>query len=150
LHGSRFQRAVTERSLRYAVQAGLGDGSQRVMPFWFAWLQLATVRTAPTGTTSSATLFISSNMSNMDRRAGHIGRMLDASSPGLMTESSVALPPPAFEVCMDHFIHEQNLAHYRKVLSETTDPTKRLTVLKLLADEQANHRPPTAGTQRTS
>ena len=93
---------------------------------------------------------ISSNMSNMDRRAGHLGRMLDASSPGLMTESSVALPPPAFEVCMDHFIHEQNLAHYRKVLSETTDPTKRLTVLKLLADEQANHRPPTAGTQRTS
>jgi hypothetical protein len=40
---------------------------------------------------------------------------------------------------MDHFIHEQNLAHYRKVLSETTDPTKRLTVLKLLADEQASH-----------
>jgi hypothetical protein len=46
---------------------------------------------------------------------------------------------------MDHFIHEQNLAHYRKVLSETTDPTKRLTVLKLLADEQANHRPPLPG-----
>jgi hypothetical protein len=68
--------------------------------------------------------------------------MLDASSPGSMTESSVALPPQAFEVCMDHFIHEQNLAHYRKVLSETTDPAKRLTVLKLLADEQANHRPP--------
>jgi hypothetical protein len=43
---------------------------------------------------------------------------------------------------MDHFIHEQNLAHYRKVLSETTDPAKRLTVLKLLADEQANYRPP--------
>ena len=57
----------------------------------------------------------------------------------------VALPPHAFEVCMDHFIHEQNLAHYRKVLSETTDPTKRLTVLKLLADEQASHRPPLPG-----
>jgi hypothetical protein len=71
--------------------------------------------------------------------------MLDASSPGSMTESSVALPPQAFEVCMDHFIHEQNLAHYRKVLSETTDPTKRLTVLKLLADEQASHRPPLPG-----
>ena len=66
--------------------------------------------------------------------------MLDGSSPGSMTESSVALPPQAFEVRMDHFIHEQNLAHYRKVLSETTDPTKRLTVLKLLADEQASHR----------
>jgi hypothetical protein len=40
-----------------------------------------------------------------------------------------------------HFIHEQNLAHYRKVLSETTDPTKRQTVLKLLADEQARLAP---------
>ena len=39
---------------------------------------------------------------------------------------------------MDRYIHDQNLAHYRKVLSETTDPTKRQTVLKLLADEQAN------------
>jgi hypothetical protein len=39
---------------------------------------------------------------------------------------------------MDRYIHEQNLAHYRKVLAETTDPTKRQTVLKLLADEQAN------------
>jgi hypothetical protein len=38
---------------------------------------------------------------------------------------------------INHFIHEQNIAHYRKVLSETTDPTKRQTVLKLLADEQA-------------
>jgi len=43
---------------------------------------------------------------------------------------------------MDRFIHEQNLAHYRKVLSETTDPTKRQTVLKLLSDEQAKLRPP--------
>ena len=38
---------------------------------------------------------------------------------------------------MDRFIHEQNLAHYRKVLSETTDPTKRQIVLKLLEDEAA-------------
>lgn len=43
---------------------------------------------------------------------------------------------------MDRYIHEQNLVHYRKVLSETTDPTKRQTLLKLLADEQANLRPP--------
>ena len=41
---------------------------------------------------------------------------------------------------MDRFIHEQNLAHYRKVLAETTDPTKRLTVLKLIADEQESAR----------
>ncbi len=41
---------------------------------------------------------------------------------------------------MDRYIHDQNLAHYRKVLSETTDPTKREAVLKLIADEQANVR----------
>jgi hypothetical protein len=39
---------------------------------------------------------------------------------------------------MERYIHEQNLVHYRKVLAETTDQTKRRTVLKLLADEQAN------------
>jgi hypothetical protein len=36
---------------------------------------------------------------------------------------------------MERFIHEQNLAHYRKVLSETTDPAKRQMVLRLLAGE---------------
>jgi hypothetical protein len=41
---------------------------------------------------------------------------------------------------MDRYIHEQNLAHYRKVLSETTDPAKRQTLLKLIADEQARSR----------
>jgi hypothetical protein len=57
-----------------------------------------------------------------------------------VTESSVALPPQKFEVSMDRYIHDQNLAHYRKALSETTDPTKRQTLLRLLADEQANVR----------
>jgi len=49
---------------------------------------------------------------------------------------------------MDRYIHDQNLAHYRKVLAETTDPTKRRAVLKLLADEPVNVRAPTE-TQRT-
>jgi hypothetical protein len=44
---------------------------------------------------------------------------------------------------MDQFIHDQNLAHYRKVLSESTDLTKRETVLNLLAQEQASFRFPT-------
>jgi hypothetical protein len=44
---------------------------------------------------------------------------------------------------MDRYIHDQNLAHYRKVLAETTNPTKRRAVLKLLADEHANVRAPT-------
>ena len=43
---------------------------------------------------------------------------------------------------MDRYIRDQNLAHYRKVLAETTDPTKRRAVLKLLADEHANVRAP--------
>ena len=48
---------------------------------------------------------------------------------------------------MKRYIHEQNLAHYRKVLSETSDPTTQKTVLKLLADEQATavRRPFTRG-----
>jgi hypothetical protein len=49
---------------------------------------------------------------------------------------------------MDRFIHEQNLAHYRKILTETTDPAKRQTVLKLLADEQANLQPPSPPPQK--
>jgi hypothetical protein len=44
---------------------------------------------------------------------------------------------------MDRYIHDQNLALYRKVLAETADPTKRRAVLKLIADEQANVRAPT-------
>lgn len=44
---------------------------------------------------------------------------------------------------MDRYIRDQNLAHYRKVLTETTDPTKRRAVLKLIADEQAKARAPT-------
>ena len=37
---------------------------------------------------------------------------------------------------MERFINQQNLAHYKKVLSETTDPTKRQMLLRLLAGEQ--------------
>ena len=44
---------------------------------------------------------------------------------------------------MDRYSHDQNPALYRKVLAETTDPTKRQAVLKLPADEQANVRAPT-------
>ena len=44
---------------------------------------------------------------------------------------------------MDRYIHDQNLALYRKVLAETADPTKRRAVLKLIADEQAKARAPT-------
>lgn len=43
---------------------------------------------------------------------------------------------------MDRYIHEQNMLNYRKVLSETTDPVKRQTLLELLAIEQAKLWPP--------
>jgi hypothetical protein len=39
---------------------------------------------------------------------------------------------------MERYIHEQNLIHYRKVLAETTDQTKRDTVFRLLAHEEAS------------
>jgi hypothetical protein len=41
---------------------------------------------------------------------------------------------------MERFVHIQNIAHFRKVLSETTDPTKQQTVQKLLAVELAKDR----------
>jgi hypothetical protein len=37
---------------------------------------------------------------------------------------------------MKRFINQQNLAHYKKLLLETTDPAKRQVLLRLLADEQ--------------
>src|SRR5664280_693168 len=73
--------------------------------------------------------------------------MLAISLPHLwhlsVTKSSVALPPHTSRFAMDRYIHEQNLAHYRKVLSEKNNPTTRHTVLKLLADEQATTQVPT-------
>lgn len=59
-----------------------------------------------------------------------------------MTESSVALPLHIRDLLMERFVHIQNIAHFRKVLSETTDPTKQQTVQKLLAVELAKDRAP--------
>jgi hypothetical protein len=38
---------------------------------------------------------------------------------------------------MESFIHTENIRLYRKLLTETSDPDKRQTLLKLLADEEA-------------
>jgi hypothetical protein len=38
---------------------------------------------------------------------------------------------------MEDFIHQQNLARYRKMLSEKTHEPQRQTILQLLADEEA-------------
>ena len=38
---------------------------------------------------------------------------------------------------MSEFVHQQNLTHFRKLLVEPIDQTKRQQVLKLLAEEKA-------------
>ena len=41
---------------------------------------------------------------------------------------------------MEHFIHCQNLAHYRRLLAEpdvANNPARHKTLTRLLADEQA-------------
>ncbi|MDR3464529.1 MAG: hypothetical protein P4M07_01160 [Xanthobacteraceae bacterium] len=46
---------------------------------------------------------------------------------------------------MDRYIHEQNLALYRKQLSETHDATRRSVLLGLIARELANEPPAETG-----
>jgi hypothetical protein len=46
---------------------------------------------------------------------------------------------------MDRYIHEQNLALYRKQLSETRDAAQRSVLLGLIARELANEPPPEIG-----
>jgi CHASE2 domain-containing sensor protein len=48
--------------------------------------------------------------------------------PSLSRESSVALTK---------FVHDQNLAHYRRCLAATTDAGQRKVLLQLLASELA-------------
>ena len=38
---------------------------------------------------------------------------------------------------MEQFIHQENLALYRKKLAETEDEAQRKIILKLLAEEEA-------------
>ena len=76
-------------------------------------------------------------LSNVDQdirvATAHVGRIIALP----VVDGSAKTTRPA----MDRYIHEQNLVHYRKVLSETRDPVKRQTVLRLLAEEQANIQP---------
>jgi hypothetical protein len=90
-----------------------------------------------------------SNMSNNAQRVGMDYAQIDVIAalpvaPSGNRESGSTPSPLSLRFTMDRYIHDQNLAHYRKVLAETTDPTKRETVLKLIADEQAKVRAPTA------
>jgi hypothetical protein len=59
--------------------------------------------------------------------SGQVGRVAALDMRGLTMHAD-----------MERYIHEQNLILYRKVLSETTDQTKRQILLSLLEDEQAN------------
>ena len=44
---------------------------------------------------------------------------------------------------MEKFVHEQNLARYRKMLSEKTHEQHRPQILKMLAEEVAKDHPTT-------
>jgi hypothetical protein len=46
-------------------------------------------------------------------------------------------PPNNSPEALGKFISEQNIAHYRKCLTETDDAKQRQILLKLLADELA-------------
>lgn len=43
---------------------------------------------------------------------------------------------------MEHFIHNENIRRYRKLLEEETDEEKRNIIRKLLAEEEARELPP--------
>lgn len=43
---------------------------------------------------------------------------------------------------MERFVHQQNLAHFRKLLAEAKDEPTRQKLLALLADEEAKEAPP--------
>jgi hypothetical protein len=54
------------------------------------------------------------------------------------------LPMYPLEVTMERYIHDQNLAHYRRLVAESErDPSRNQVqhnwLLKLLADEEAEH-----------
>ena len=91
----------------------------------------------------------SSNMSNTDHNIrvadGHVDDVpvgsvapFDHRTYGIAPAATIRGLP-----WISLFTTRENLIHYRKVLSETTDLTKRETVLKLLAQEQASFRLPT-------
>jgi hypothetical protein len=46
-------------------------------------------------------------------------------------------------MAMEQFVHEQNLAHYRKLLAGIAHEPQRQQILILLAEEEAkDHQPP--------
>ena len=51
----------------------------------------------------------------------------------------------SWEMAMEIFIHQQNLLYLRKQLAETPNETRRLVLLRLLAEEEAKDLPPPKG-----
>ncbi len=47
---------------------------------------------------------------------------------------------------MEEFIHQENLALFKKCLAEPPTDAEREVLLRLLADQQAKDPPPTGGT----
>jgi hypothetical protein len=46
------------------------------------------------------------------------------------------------EAAMEEFVHEQNLAHYRRLLDGTAHESPRQQILILLAEEEAEDQQP--------
>ena len=48
----------------------------------------------------------------------------------------------ALGVCVQEFIHQKNLANYRRLLADKPDEAQRALLLRLLAEEEAKELPP--------
>jgi hypothetical protein len=46
-------------------------------------------------------------------------------------------PAPQGGLAVDQFVERQNIAHYAEQLQTETDPTRRVMLLRLLAEEKA-------------
>ena len=44
---------------------------------------------------------------------------------------------------MDRFVHRANLERFRRLLTQTTDETRRQQLERLIAEEEAKEDPPT-------
>jgi hypothetical protein len=45
------------------------------------------------------------------------------------------------EAAMDRFVTRENIKRYRRLASESTDPTERSRIMKLLAEEESKSTP---------
>jgi hypothetical protein len=76
-----------------------------------------------------------------------VGTKVGQHSTALLLGSTLLIRPCTLEVTMERYIHKQNLAHYRRLLSESEgDPVRNEVqhnwLIKLLANEEAEDAKP--------